>query len=265
MRQRRVTGIEERIRPYADLILRGEGECIPPTGADEAESPHIGAGWAENPHNGADFPLRWHERPSPRYALPDGFGRVYAELGCGRGLFINKLAAEDPGGLYIGAEGCRTILIRALEKTREAGLANIRYIDSFINDAASAFAAGLLSGVFLNFSDPWPKVRHAGRRLTAPAKAAAYLGTLKPGGFVVFKTDGEEFYRYSLEVFQSEGFSIEGHGLLHFPGQPDEGAEGPCRICADAIAGRAVNTPTEYELRFRSFGSPVYYFAAYKI
>ncbi|MCL1895584.1 MAG: methyltransferase domain-containing protein, partial [Clostridiales bacterium] len=218
-------GIEERLAPYADLILRGE-EAAPAVMAGPPESPESpgpdqrsgttqAAGslvqqetQATQELPDASYPLRWYDRPSPRYALPEGYERVYAELGCGRGRFINGMAAADPGALYIGAEGCKTILIRALAETRAAGRQNTRYIDSFVNDAASAFAESSLDGIFLNFSDPWPKIRHAGRRLTAPAKAEAYFKVLKPGGFIVLKTDGEDFFDYSLTVFMVSGFDI---------------------------------------------------------
>ena len=220
MRQRRVTGIEERLAPYADLILSGDNEI--------------------------DRNMRWYQRSSPRYILPAGFERIYAEFGCGRGLFINNLAAEDPGGLYIGIEGCKTIVIRALEKTRAAEHNNVRYIDGFVNDAESAFDKESLSGVFLNFSDPWPKDRHADRRLTSPGKAEKYLRVLKEGGFVSFKADGEEFFNYSLKTFTEAGFHITG------------------TACEDHIAERAKETPTEYELKFRAQGRPIYQFTAVK-
>ena len=192
------------------------------------------------------------QRLSPQYELPEGYEKVYVELGCGRGLFINTMAAEDPGALYIGAEGCKTILIRALAGTREAALPNVRYIDAFINEPASAFTEGSLAGIFLNFSDPWPKDRHADRRLTAPAKAEAYLRLLAPGGFASVKTDSEAFFRYSLETFTKAGFSIAGSA---------------CDIANTAGSGiepaaRAAATPTEYELRFRSLGCRVYQFTA---
>jgi len=235
MRQRRVTGIEERLAPYADLILHG------------AES-------------GREFParpesryLRWYQRTSPRYMLPEGFSRVYAEFGCGRGLFINTLAAEDPEGLYIGIEGCKTIVIRGLQKTRAAELSNVRYIDSFINDPVAAFGEGTLAGVFLNFSDPWPKERHADRRLTAPEKAEGYYRALTEGGFISFKTDGEGFFKYSHTSIAAAGFIIAGAACditTAFPGMK--------------VAERAIATSTEYELKFRALGRPIYHFTAIK-
>jgi len=252
MRQRRVRGIEERLLPYEDLILSActgaPGDFVGREKDKSAGSPRLPA---EVP---APVPApppadslrhsRWYQRLSPRYRFPEGFRRVYAEIGCGRGLFINAVAAEDPEGLYIGAEGCKTIVIRALEKTRAAGIMNVRYIDAFINYAEEAFPEGSLAGLFLNFSDPWPKDRHADRRLTAPAKAEAYLRVLTPGGFVSFKTDGEEFYKYSLETFTTAGFQIN--------------------VATCGVAERAEKTPTEYELKFRSLDKPIYHFTAVK-
>jgi len=106
--------------------------------------------------------------------------------------------------------------------------------------------------LFLNFSDPWPKVRHADRRLTAPAKAGGYFRALKSGGFVSLKTDGEAFFKYSLAAFTSAGFVIaEPPPCILSPGLAD-------------IAERAASTPTEYELKFLALGLPVFRFTAVK-
>ena len=254
MRQRRVTGIEERLAPYADLILTSEeganqrdGSCGSPR-LDPLE-PSLWLTRDTSPRFS-----RWYQRLSPRYDLPEGFQRVYAEFGCGRGLFINTLAAEDPEGLYIGIEGCKTIVIRALEKTKAASLSNLRYIDSFVNDAGGAFGEGSLSGIFLNFSDPWPKDRHADRRLTAPFKAEKYFQILKNGGFISLKTDGKAFFDYSLETITEAGFRIAGSHCEIAKESPDI-----------VIAERAYKTATEYELKFRSEGKQVYHFTALKI
>ena len=228
--------------------------------------------------------MRWYQRASELYRIPEGYGRVYVEFGCGRGRFVNEMAAGDPEALYIGVEGCKTTVIKAMSKTKTAGLKNLCYIDSFINDASTAFEEGSLNGVFLNFSDPWPKDRHADRRLTAPAKAAAYLRVLKPGGFATLKTDSEALFRYSLKTFTGVGFEIA-------TSSDDDGHNGSGRLCEngtyttssqcllntpsidgspnltgihDKIAERAIATPTEYELRFRSLGQPIYHFTALK-
>ncbi|MCL2111721.1 MAG: tRNA (guanosine(46)-N7)-methyltransferase TrmB [Clostridiales bacterium] len=225
MRQRRVTQANEKIAAYVDLLLPAEEE----TGLRVERPSHH---------------LRWYERPSSRYLLPAGFPRTYVELGCGRGQFINTLAAADPEALYIGVEGCKSILLSALKKTRETNLANVLYIDAFINDATTAFDEASIAGIFLNFSDPWPKERHASRRLTAQKKAEAYFHILDPGGFAAVKTDGEALYNYSLRTFTEAGFCITS--------------------TSDPIATRAISTPTEYEERFRVLGMPIYHFIALK-
>ena len=196
--------------------------------------------------------MRWYQRRSPLFELPEGYEKVYVEFGCGRGRFINAMATADPDALYIGVEGCKTILIRALAKTHEAALPNVRYIDAFINDPDSAFAEDSLAGVFLNFSDPWPKDRHADRRLTSPAKADAYRRILAPGGFASVKTDSEGFFTYSLGTFTKAGFSIAG-SVCEISNSTHSGAE---------LVARAAATPTEYELRFRSEGLQIYQFTA---
>jgi len=251
MRQRRVRGIEERLLPYKDLILQNETgrrdslvELSPL--CDNSERISVPA---DNIRHS-----RWYQRLSPRYVLPGGFESVYAEIGCGRGLFINAMAAEDPEALFIGVEGCKTIIIRGLEKTRAAGHQNIRYIDAFINDAEAAFGEEALDGIMLNFSDPWPKDRHADRRLTAPSKAEAYLRVLKPGGFVSFKTDSKPFFNYSIDTFTDAGFLVAG----------------PICDIANAVYSnayiieKAARTPTEYELKFRDQDKTIYQLTAVK-
>ena len=249
MRQRHVKGIDEKLAAYADLIL----PCSSQTAMSCAAVEHLFVG-LNNSEKADGYPsvqllpsgrpVRWYQRSSPRYIFPEGYERTYVEFGCGRGHFINEMAAKDLEALYIGVEGCKTVVVKALAKTRAAGFANIRYIDAFINDADAAFEEGSLDGVFLNFSDPWPKERHASRRLTAPEKACAYLRILKPGGIAVFKTDSEKFFKYSITSFIEAGFKIVD--------------------LSNEVADRAVSTPTEYELRFRSLGQPVYHFKALK-
>ena len=259
MRQRRVKGIEERMEPYAYLLLRGAGavrtspreDVRPSPQGDIRPSPLEAEGdETASPGKAEQRHMRWYLRRSPLYELPEGYARVYVEFGCGRGRFINAMAAADPDALYIGVEGCKTILISALAKTHEAAIPNVRYIDAFINDPDSAFAEDSLAGVFLNFSDPWPKDRHADRRLTAPAKAVAYRRILMPGGFASVKTDSEGFFTYSLGTFSKAGFRIAG-SVCEIANSADGGAE---------LVARAAATPTEYELRFRSEGLQIYQF-----
>jgi len=256
MRQRRVSGIEDKLAEYAELVLQ----------------PEAGAAAVQLLQNGR--PVRWYQRTSERYILPEGFLGLYAELGCGRGLFINTLAEADPESLYIGVEGCKTIIHKAMARTRKDGLANVRYIDAFINDFAGAFSENSLDGLFLNFSDPWPKDRHAERRLTAPAKAKSYLCVLKPGGFVALKTDGEAFFDYSQKSFEEAGFIIESAARDLPLAASDKGRDKGRRysdrdkeggsFCLENDPHFGQSVPTEYELRFRALGQPIYHFIAKK-
>ncbi len=91
---------------------------------------------------------------------------VYLEIGCGKGQFLTTHALLKKDAAYIGIEGQESVLLRALEKTSAAEIDNIRYINCFVRDIRDLFEEGELSGIYLNFSDPWPKKRHAKRRLT---------------------------------------------------------------------------------------------------
>ena len=271
MRQRRVTGIEERLAPYSDLILRHVDNTAQSVPQQDSSLEFAGA-WPQdsNAYNFArlsspqKYYLRWYQRPSELYGIPKSFDRIYAEFGCGRGNFINTLAGNDPEGLYIGIEGCKTIVLRAIQKTHAAGLQNLFYIDSFVNDAATAFEEETLDGIFLNFSDPWPKERHAGRRLTAPAKAESYKRVLKPGGFVVFKTDSEAFFNYSLKSFKEEGFQIviadNGSAIADLKIVITSEAKQSSTLFDVAAIAAAI--PTEYEERFRALSKAIYSFQA---
>ena len=248
MRQRRVSGIEEKLARYSDLILQPAIESsagLSPQDTDHRTSSNVPSGRY----------ARWYQRSSPRYSLPEGYGRIYAEFGCGRGLFINTLAEWDRDGLYIGVEGCKTIVYQAIKKTHAAGLKNIFYIDEFINNADTAFDGDSLDGVFLNFSDPWPKDRHAERRLTAPAKADSYSRILKPKGFAAFKSDKEAFFDYSMQSFLNAGFEIE---------SASRDLELKPEHHVTEVSDFAAAAQTEYEQKFRALGQPVCYFLARK-
>jgi tRNA (guanine-N7-)-methyltransferase len=244
MRHRPVKSLNEKITAHSHLLLVPEKDTRPVIAA-------------------ASHPGRWYERETPRYVIPEGFADapLFVEFGCGKGDFLNALAgspeAVQTGALMIGIEGGGSIILPALRKTAEAGLPNVRYINHYVNDASKAFAPASLGGIFLNFSDPWPKDRHADRRPTAPTKAAAYLSVLKPSGFAVLKTDGKALYEYSLDTFRAAGFTIVCQ---------TDNLETRQSVCPTApvpemaLAGAA--TQTEYERRFRGLGCPISCFIA---
>jgi tRNA (guanine-N7-)-methyltransferase len=164
MRQRRVKNLDEKLTALSSHVI-------------------------ENPE---ELRGRWREV----------FGNdnpIYLELGCGKGKFISTHAAKYPKRNFIGAEGQPTVILRALEKAEALGGNNLFFICGFIRDVREYFAPGELAGVYLNFSDPWPKSKHGRRRLTYHEKLTAYTEVMREGGFIEIKTDNEGLFEFTLE------------------------------------------------------------------
>ena len=145
MRQRNVKNLQERIDANASHLVR---------------EPKAMKG-------------RWHEL----------FGNdrpIYLEVGSGKGQFILKRAEILNDMNYIACEGQENICLRVLEKAEEAGLSNLKVFMEYIHDIHDYFEDGELEGIFLNFSDPWPKDRHAKRRLTHRRNLTGFMEVMKP-------------------------------------------------------------------------------------
>lgn len=165
---------------------------------------------------------------------------IEIEVGMGKGKFIMELAGKNPDVNYIGIERYSSVLLRALQKRAEMELSNIYFmcIDARLLD--EVFAAGEVSRIFLNFSDPWPKDRHAKRRLTSPEFMKVYDKVLKADGTVEFKTDNRGLFDYSLESVPEAGWKVDAYTFdLHH----SDMAEG--------------NVMTEYETKFSAMGNPI--------
>ena len=170
--------------------------------------------------------------------------RLYMELGCGKGKFINAHAAADPDAYFLGIEGLDSVLIRGLEQAAETEIANLRFIMAYVADIRHYFADGELDGIYLNFSDPWPKPRHEKRRFTYGDTLLKYRQILKPGGFVAFKTDNEELFEFTLSEIERLGLATEEMSRdLHGP---------DCTFSAR-------NFTTEYEDKFSGKGKNINY------
>ena len=124
---------------------------------------------------------------------------VYLEIGCGKGKFILTRAQRNPDANFIAVEGQENVILRAMEKAEAAGLENLRLFNDFVNDLNDYFEKGELAGVYLNFSDPWPKARHDKRRLTYHKRLENYFQVMGDAGFVEFKTDNEGLFAFTLE------------------------------------------------------------------
>ena len=166
---------------------------------------------------------------------------VYLEVGMGKGRFITELAALYPERNYIGIEKYSSVLVRALEKLEAQPLPNLRLIRMEAEELLNIFAPGEVSGIYLNFSDPWPKDRHARRRLPSREFLARYSRILRRGGKLEFKTDNRELFDFALEELGPAGWTLEACTYdLH--GDPE------------MMAG---NVTTEYEEKFSGLGNPI--------
>lgn len=174
----------------------------------------------------------------------DCFNKVqplHIEIGMGKGRFIMDMAALHPDINYIGIERYSSVLLRALQKMEQNPLPNIKFICMDAADVAGVFAKDEVDRIYLNFSDPWPKDRHAKRRLTSPDFMTVYDQILAADGTVEFKTDNKGLFDYSLEAIPEAGWTITAHtfDLHHDP-----------VMCAG-------NVMTEYEEKFSSMGNPI--------
>ena len=133
---------------------------------------------------------------------------TYLEIGPGRGQFILSMAVKFPEFNFLVIELDKSIAGTALKKIDEANLTNVRLIAGDFYKLSKILKKDLFCGVFLNFSDPWPKKRHEKRRLTSPSFLVEYAKILKEGSNIFYKTDNDGFYEYSLEKFNEYKWEI---------------------------------------------------------
>ena len=168
---------------------------------------------------------------------------IRIEIGMGKGKFITELAVNNPDINYIGIEKYSSVLIRAIEKRRELDINNLLFIRMDAVEIEETFGKGEVDRIYLNFSDPWPKDRHAKRRLTSRQFFERYDHILKSDGLVEFKTDNRPLFDFSLEEIPQTKFKIDRYTFdLH----GDKSA-----------AIYEGNVTTEYEEKFVEKGNPI--------
>ncbi len=142
---------------------------------------------------------------------------IYIEVGMGKGQFMIGMAKQNPHLNFIGIEKFDSVMVRALEKVLEAGeLPNLKLLKIDAEDLTDIFAENEVEGVYLNFSDPWPKPRHAKRRLTHENFLTRYEQITVPNGYLRFKTDNRLLFEYSLVSVTGYGMKLEDVALdLH--------------------------------------------------
>lgn len=133
---------------------------------------------------------------------------IHIEIGMGKGKFILELARKNPNINYIGIEKFSSVLYRAIERATEYELENVYFIRMDAIELIYIFAEEEVDKIYLNFSDPWPKDRHAKRRLTSKEFFKIYDRILKKGSNVEFKTDNVMLFDFSLEQVPLAGWKI---------------------------------------------------------
>lgn len=173
---------------------------------------------------------------------------IQIEIGMGKGQFIMELARQKKEINFIGIERYSSVLLRALQKHEETELTNLYFLCIDARTLEDIFAQGEVDKIYLNFSDPWPKDRHAKRRLTSREFLTRYDKILKKDGRVEFKTDNRGLFEFSLEEVKEAGWKIQQHTFdLHHDEGMNEG-----------------NIMTEYEEKFSSMGNPIHKMIIYR-
>ena len=167
---------------------------------------------------------------------------IHIEIGMGKGRFIMDMAALHPDINYVGIEKYSSVLLRAIQKQEELQLPNVIFIRMDAEDITEVFDESEVGRIYLNFSDPWPKDRHAKRRLPSREFLKRYDKILKADGVVEFKTDNEGLFTFARDEVEPAGWNIDAITYdLHNDEVMNEG-----------------NVMTEYEEKFSSLGNPIF-------
>ena len=184
--------------------------------------------------NAAEHRGQWH-------AFFENDHPIHIEIGMGKGRFLMDLAALHPEINYIGIERYTSVLLRAVQKMDTLQLPNVHFLCEDAAKLPEIFAPEEVDRIYLNFSDPWPKDRHAKRRLTSRQFLERYDKVLKGDGQIEFKTDNVGLFDFSLEEIDAAGWNLDAFTRdLHHDTAMNEG-----------------NIMTEYEEKFSSKGNPI--------
>lgn len=184
--------------------------------------------WIRNPK---DYRGKWKELyPEAR--------EIRLEVGCGKGKFTAETAASEPDILIIAMEKVPEAMVMAMEKVKAMELKNVFFIGDDVARVEELFAPGEIDLLYINFCDPWPHKKHAPRRLTHTDFLALYKKILKPGSEIHFKTDNAPLFEFSLEQFESAGFTLK-------------------NVTRNLHANGPVGIMTGYEEKFYKLGTPI--------
>lgn len=166
---------------------------------------------------------------------------LYVEIGMGKGKFLHTLAKLHPERNYVGIEKYSSVLLRAIQKMEEEELENLVFIRMDAEEITEVFEKGEVAGIYLNFSDPWPKDRHAKRRLPSGTFLARYNEIVAEGGKIEFKTDNRPLFDFAVEELAESDWKAD---VVTYD------------LHADAVLVEG-NVMTEYEEKFSALGNPI--------
>ena len=173
-------------------------------------------------------------------ALFERVNPVRLEIGCGKGKFICELAQRERDVNFIAVEKIGNVLIEACEAAKQLGLKNVHFINCAAEVLPKYLPDDSVEVIYLNFSNPLPKLGYAKQRLTHPKFLEEYKQFLKRGGKIIQKTDDKDFYLFSLQSYRECGYAVK-------------------EVCEDVSAlNDPENIVTEHEKRFSDLGKKIY-------
>lgn len=173
---------------------------------------------------------------------------IRIEIGMGKGKFLHTLAKQNPDINYVGIEKYSSVLLRAIQKIEEEELPNLLFIRMDAHEITDVFGPEEVDRIYLNFSDPWPKDRHAGRRLPSRQFLNRYDAILKKDGYLEFKTDNRVLFDFAVNELAETKWQTKAitYDLHH----------------TDTMM--TGNIMTEYEEKFSMLGNPICKYIIYR-
>jgi len=168
-------------------------------------------------------------------------GRLFVEIGCGKGAFVRGLAKKEPDATIYALEKMTDVILLAAESVAREEITNVRFLNVDAKTLSERFPPHSVDRLYLNFSDPWPKAGHYKRRLTYRGFLALYRRMLKENGELFFKTDNAQLFDFSLSELRDDGWLVQ-------------------NVTRDLHNSEynADNIPTEYETNFSAKGFSIH-------
>lgn len=164
---------------------------------------------------------------------------VCLEIGCGKGAFAIEIAKRNPNKNYLAVEKLSNVIVVACEAAQKENLVNLRFLNCRAENLLCYLPTKSVAEILLNFSCPYPKKTYANRRLTSKNFLEIYKKILTTDGIIAQKTDNKDFFDYSIQSLSENGFDVYD-------------------ICDNVPIDAPDNVPTEYEMKFRALGMPIY-------